>query len=164
LGEAGDWGSLNDAMKYADQLIGYADTAIQASTKAKDEAQAAVDALNAELTQYTQLKRDLEDFDPVLQSQLTSMTALAKQIHELENHALDVGLALGSLVGKSSVLPVLHTAQQLATSVLAIETVAKTNNRLSGVFVVNPDTMDASFQAIANSPVETSETDDEGLV
>ncbi|KAJ7861792.1 hypothetical protein B0H14DRAFT_3615918 [Mycena olivaceomarginata] len=136
LGEAGDWGSLNDAMNYADQLIGYADTAIQASTKAKDEAQAA----------------------------LTSMTALAEQIHELENHALDVGLALGSLVGKSSVLPVLHTAQQLATSVLAIEAVAKTDNRLSGVFVDNPDTMDASLQAIANSPVRTSETDDESLV
>ncbi|KAJ7342772.1 hypothetical protein DFH08DRAFT_962813 [Mycena albidolilacea] len=164
LGEAGDWGSLNDAMKYADQLIGYADTAIKASTKAKDEAQATVDALNAELTQYTQLKSDLEDFDPVLQSQLTSMTTLAKQIHELENRAFDAGLALGSLVGKSSVLPVLHTAQQLATSVVAIETVAETDNRLSGVFVDNPDTMDAFLQAIANSPVQASETDDEGLV
>ncbi|KAJ6541349.1 hypothetical protein B0H19DRAFT_314924 [Mycena capillaripes] len=160
LGEAGDWGSLNDAMNYADKLIGYANTEIATSRTAKEAAQAAVNALNAELTQYTQLKTNLEGFDPILQSQLSAMTALAARILELENKALDVGVVLSSLVGKASVLRTKHTAKELAASVLEIATQIGTDKKLTGVFVTNPDSLQSSLEAIANSSVEPSDFDD----
>ncbi|KAF7340558.1 hypothetical protein MSAN_02127300 [Mycena sanguinolenta] len=101
LGEAGDWGNLNDAMNYADQLIGYTNKAISTSQADLDKAQSAVDSLNAELGKYGQIKGDLDGYGPLLDAQTTMLIELAKRVGDLENSALDVGVFLASLAGKS---------------------------------------------------------------
>ncbi|KAF7340577.1 hypothetical protein MSAN_02129200 [Mycena sanguinolenta] len=160
LGEAGDWGNLNDAMNYADQLIGYTNKAISTSQADLDKAQSAVDSLNAELGKYGQIKGDLDGYGPLLDAQTTMLIELAKRVGDLENSALDVGVFLASLAGKASVLDVQHTARQLATSVLAIQTQMKTSNRITGSFLDNPESMDATLRAIAGSSVEPSAADE----
>jgi hypothetical protein len=159
-GEIGDWGSLNEAINHANELIGYSQTEINATQIAMTSAQAAVDTLGAELGRYTELANNLDGLYSVLQSQLQAMTALSGRIGDFEKITLDGGAVLSGLVGKSSVLPVKHAASQLAASVLAIEEQLGTSSKLTGVFVTNVDSMDDTLQAIANSPVEPSADDD----
>ncbi|KAF8132680.1 hypothetical protein K438DRAFT_1642157 [Mycena galopus ATCC 62051] len=160
LGEVGDWGNLKDAMAYGEKLIQKCNEEVSTSQKAKKTAQDAVEAISAELTRYTTLKSDLDGFDPLLQSQLNDLISLAGDVKKFADSAMDVGVLLSALLGDASVLPVKHTAQQLATSVLAIQNQIGTQSKLSGVFVTNPDGMEITLQAIANSTVEPSPDDD----
>jgi hypothetical protein len=105
-----------------DALIGYVNSEMSTSQKAKDEAQAAVTALNAELAQYTQLKTDLDSFAQPLDSQRKAMTDLAGRIGELRTKTFDIGNLISPLLGKSSALPVQHTDRQLAEIVLQFVT------------------------------------------
>jgi hypothetical protein len=49
------------------------------------------------------------------------MNEMTKRILDFENHGLDVGLFLGGVAAKTSVVPVQHSEKQLAASVLATE-------------------------------------------
>ncbi|KAF8147446.1 hypothetical protein K438DRAFT_1780067 [Mycena galopus ATCC 62051] len=160
LGKVGDWGGLNEAINYADSLIKSANANLASCQEGLAHAQASVNAINEELNRFTQLKHSLDGFGPVLQSQANSMKEMTTRIQDLENHALDAGVFLSSLAGKASVLAVQHTAKQLASSVLAIESLMGTGTKLTGVLVTNPDSMDAALQAIAKRPVPPSPVDD----
>ncbi|KAJ7796678.1 hypothetical protein B0H14DRAFT_3157856 [Mycena olivaceomarginata] len=94
LGEVGDWANLNDAMNHLDTLI---DDANEQLTTCQTDKKSNSSAHRWARTQYKQAKSDLEGFDPILQAQLKAMTDLAARILELENRALEVGVALSSL-------------------------------------------------------------------
>ncbi|KAF7368250.1 hypothetical protein MVEN_00145100 [Mycena venus] len=160
LGEIGDWGNLKDAMNYADALISKSNNEIKTNRTEIQTAQTAIGEINKRLERFTQLKSQLDGFGPVLNKQTEIMIALADRVKQMQNHILDVGVFLAGLVGKASVLAVKHAARDLATSVLAIETTMITNTKLTGVFITNPDSMDVTLQAIANSPVEPTPVDD----
>ncbi|KAJ7105044.1 hypothetical protein C8R44DRAFT_333416 [Mycena epipterygia] len=132
LGEVGDWGEINEAINYADELIKSANANLASCQTGLAKAQTGVNAINEELNRFTQLKNSLTGFGPVLRGQADSMNAMTKRITDLENHALDAGVFLSSLAGKASVLVVQHTAKQLAASVLAIEGLMGTGSKISG--------------------------------
>jgi hypothetical protein len=158
LGEAGDWGNLKDAINHLDTLVLDANNEIAASQTAKEKAQTAVDALNAELARHTKLESDLDGFGPILQALLNALSAFIAAA-DLEKAALDVGVALSALVGKASTLRVEHTARELVTSILTIESQIGTSTKLSSVFVTKLDSLDDAFRAIGNTPVGPSEGD-----
>jgi hypothetical protein len=87
------------------------------------------------------------------------MTVLVEPIRDIEHTVSDISLCLSCLVAKASVLPVQHTARQLALGLLDIEAKLDPKSRLSGMFITNPNSMDDGLQAIANSPVEPSQED-----
>ncbi|KAJ7203355.1 hypothetical protein GGX14DRAFT_369556 [Mycena pura] len=160
LGELNDWGGLNEAINYADQLINSANANLSSCETGLAQAQANVNAVNEELSSFNALRDVLGGFGPTLRAQADSMNALTQRILDLENHALDAGVFLSRLAGKASVLGVQHSAKQLAASVLAIEGLMGTGSTVTGVLVDNPDSLDAALQTIAQSAVEPSPADE----
>ncbi|KAF7344118.1 Jacalin-type lectin domain-containing protein [Mycena venus] len=161
LGESGDLGDLNAAIKRCDQLIADCKTQIATGQAAKKEAWRRNSKGMGVLQEYWQLDSDLKATEPVLQFRLESLTGFATQIVQIENKALDIGLGLSALLGKASILPTQHTAAQLASNILDIQRLLKTDNRLTVVFVNNPAFLESSLKLIAK---RVSEINTGGLV
>jgi hypothetical protein len=123
------------------------------------QAQANVNAINEELSSFNALRDVLGGFGPTLRAQADSRNALTQCSLDLESHALDAGVFLSKLAGKASVLGVQHSAEQLTTSVLAIEGLMGTGSTVTGMLVDNPDSLDVALQTIAQSAVELSPAD-----
>ncbi|KAJ7261592.1 hypothetical protein C8J57DRAFT_1471436 [Mycena rebaudengoi] len=160
LGEIGDWGGLNEAIHYADTQIGMCNTEIADTQADIATAQSAIDGIKVELGHFADLKTQLDGFDPILQAQTTILLPMATHITEIENKALDLATALSKLAAEGDVLFVQHKARQLAGSVVAIEQWMGTSSQLSGVFIDNPESMDATLEAIAKSPVKHDAADE----
>ncbi|KAJ7242718.1 hypothetical protein C8J57DRAFT_1726275 [Mycena rebaudengoi] len=160
LGEIGDWGGLNEAIHYADTQIGMCNTEIADTQADIATAQSAIDGIKVELGHFADLKTQLDGFDPILQAQTTILLPMATHITEIENKALDLATALSNLAAEGDVLFVQHKARQLAGSVVAIEQWMGTSSQLSGVFIDNPESMDATLEATAKSPVKHDAADE----
>ncbi|KAF8145363.1 hypothetical protein K438DRAFT_2098016 [Mycena galopus ATCC 62051] len=121
LGEIGDWGGLNEAIDYAENLIRSANDNLSSCHNELAQSQANLAAINDELDRFSQLKISLVRFGPMLRAQADNMNEMTNRILDLENHSLDVGVFLSGLAGKASVLSVQHTAKQLAAKIRTVQ-------------------------------------------
>jgi hypothetical protein len=153
-GPAGDEPNI----AYADTQIGDANTEIAETQADIDKVQAVINGISAELGHFADLKTQLDGFDPVLQAQTKILGPMATHILDIQNSALDLATALSKLAAEGDVLSVQHTARQLATSVVAIQTWMGTS-KLTGIFV-DPESVDATLEAIAKSPLNHNAADE----
>ncbi|KAJ7347248.1 hypothetical protein DFH08DRAFT_1001984 [Mycena albidolilacea] len=124
-------------------------------------AQNSLNAVVAQLNRVAQLEQDVSNFYAKAAAQLEPAKALAGNVGGLVNHCSTVGELLAPLVAESSVLPVEHTAQKLAASVLEIQSQLGTTNTLTGLFVTNPESMEAALRVIAASSNASNGEDDD---
>ncbi|KAF8212637.1 hypothetical protein K438DRAFT_1957251 [Mycena galopus ATCC 62051] len=161
LGEAGDWGNLNAALRAANKIISDAEAQVVISRQAKADAEAAARVLTTEIQRLTNMKAEFERLGPVLRNQARVTSELTASNNTFRNNASQLSTVMGELVAQSSILPAQHTARELAAKILEIRSVIKTQSMLTGLFVTNPEILDNSLKAIAASPeAPSAETDD----
>lgn len=156
----GDLIGLEDAVKDAESNARSASDNLGNCQAGLARAEENLGAIQREMTRFRQLDSDLHKIGTELRSQAEILAPLQTRIQDLRNNALGIAVSVGSLDGKASTLWVQHTASKLARSVLAIQDEMKTGAKLTGVFVDNPDSMEATLREIAESSVEHSLVDE----
>ncbi|KAJ7234075.1 hypothetical protein C8J57DRAFT_1575493 [Mycena rebaudengoi] len=152
--------ALEDALGVAGKAVDAARTNMASDKQAVDTTQKSYDAIQQEVASFTQLQTTLSAFGPVLESQAATASNMQTCTETVDNNALDVGVFLGKLAGKASVLPFQDTAKILAQTVVAMQKLMKTENQLTGILVDDPQSIDPVLQAIAKSPVVPTAIDE----
>ncbi|KAF8145209.1 hypothetical protein K438DRAFT_1872435 [Mycena galopus ATCC 62051] len=146
------------------QAIKAAESTLASSQTSLNDAQNAVLAMQAKVDALRDIQQLLDTLSHAMKSRFAEMGPLTSPILHVENMALDVGTALSILVGEAvGVLQFESTARGLAKSVMEIQNVMQTNSTLTGVFVGDPESMDATLKKIAESPAPPDPYDDLNL-
>ncbi|KAF8647330.1 hypothetical protein AX16_006792 [Volvariella volvacea WC 439] len=151
LGEIGDWGGLNEAIRYADKLIESAQRNAQA---AYDDIRAAENTLRdvrREIDQFHSLRSSVTSYRGTLESTRTQAIALKDKNLELANKSLDISTYLGGLVARTETIKTKLSAAQFARAILSVEQLLLTPTKVKGLLLDRPERLESTMEIIARS-------------
>ncbi|KAF8146836.1 hypothetical protein K438DRAFT_1990120 [Mycena galopus ATCC 62051] len=136
----------------ADNALAAAFKVLEASQTSAGNAQDAVNVMARKIYAGARLTQALGALGTIMDSDFGNITTLMSTIVHVQSMTLKVSTSLGSLVGEAvGVLQFDNTARSLAQCVLEIQNTIQTTSELTGVFVDDPESMDATLKKIADS-------------
>ncbi|KAL0572736.1 hypothetical protein V5O48_009236 [Marasmius crinis-equi] len=151
LGEIGDWGGLNEAIKYADKLIESAQRNLTAASIDIQAAESTLNSVKTEINRFREIQSSVVSYRGTIESTRTQAIALQQKNLELTNRSLDISLYLGGLVARTETVKTKLTAAQFARAILSVEQLLVMPTQVKGILKDRPEELDSTMEMIARS-------------
>ncbi|KAI0683166.1 hypothetical protein BC835DRAFT_1296841 [Cytidiella melzeri] len=160
LGRIGDWGGLDEAVRYADRLIQSCQRNLQQAQYDMQAAESTLSNIRSELNRFSYLQSSLDSYKGQLQGTMRLAITLRDKNMQLQNTSLDISLFLGGLVARTETIQTKLTPAQFAKAILAVEQLLVTPTRVAGLIQNDPQKLESTMEMIAKSDAVADDIDD----